>query len=179
MMPEVNGFELVKKIRSVSRVPIVFVSARNMSEDKILGLGLGADDYITKPFNPLELVARIEVNIRRYYNLYNNKVNSEENLCIGNLKLYINKGILIKNESQIDLTISEFKLLEIFMNNPARVFTKRQLFEYIRDEKYYDTDENTIMVHISNLRNKIEDNPKKPIYIKTIRGLGYKIEKNI
>ena len=153
MMPGMNGFELTKRIRACSNIPIIIISAMNADSDKILGLDIGADDYVTKPFNPLEVVA----------------------LRVGELVLDTKRFMLTKNGEQIPLTPTEFKILMMLMENPGRVFTKMQIYERINGE-YFESDDNTMMVHISKLRDKIGDDSKHPVYLKTIRGLGYKIE---
>jgi len=178
MMPKLNGYELTKKIRSKYDIPIIILSAKQMDSDKILGLDLGADDYISKPFNPLEVLARIKTQLRRSYN-YNINLGgiTQSNIIkLGELLLDENSFRLTKNKKEIVLTPTEFKIIHLLMNSPGRVHTKSQIFENIKGDYFYG-DDNTLMVHISKLREKIEDNPKKPIYIKTIRGLGYKVEK--
>ncbi|PWJ11857.1 DNA-binding response regulator, OmpR family, contains REC and winged-helix (wHTH) domain [Ruminococcus flavefaciens] len=177
MMPVINGYELTKKIREISNIPIIILSAMNADSDKILGLDIGADDYITKPFNPLEVIARIQSNLRRKYKLDSSA--AEENgdmLTVGELKLDTKKFILYKNGEEIMLTPTEFKILSLFMEKPGMVFTKAQIYQRINGD-FYETDDNTMMVHISKLRDKLGDNSKSPTYIKTVRGLGYKIEK--
>ncbi|MBR6996204.1 MAG: response regulator transcription factor [Ruminococcus sp.] len=177
MMPVINGYELTKKIREISNIPIIILSAMNADSDKILGLDIGADDYITKPFNPLEVIARIQSNLRRKYKLDSSA--AEENgdmLTVGELKLDTKKFILYKNGKEIILTPTEFKILSLFMEKPGMVFTKAQIYQRINGD-FYETDDNTMMVHISKLRDKLGDNSKSPTYIKTVRGLGYKIEK--
>ena len=177
MMPVINGYELTKKIREISNIPIIILSAMNADSDKILGLDIGADDYITKPFNPLEVIARIQSNLRRKYKLDSSA--AEENgdmLTVGELKLDTKKFILYKNGEEIILTPTEFKILSLFMEKPGMVFTKAQIYQRINGD-LYETDDNTMMVHISKLRDKLGDNSKSPTYIKTVRGLGYKIEK--
>ncbi|MDU1313719.1 response regulator transcription factor [Clostridium septicum] len=172
MMPKMDGFTLIQKTREFSRVPILVLTAKNMEQDKILGLDLGADDYITKPFSSLELVSRVNAHIRRSY-----KLNQLETITyIGDLKIDKEKYIVYKNDVDCTLTAMEYKLLLKLLSSPERVFTKSQLYESVCGN-YMDGDENTIAVHISRLREKIEDNPKEPEYIKTIRGLGYKFEK--
>lgn len=178
MMPKLNGFQLTKKIRSKYSIPIIILSAKQMDSDKILGLDLGADDYITKPFNPLEVLARIKAQLRRTYNLNNNLIEKEgsNSLKVGELVLDESSFKLIKDNTEIILTPTEFKIIHLLMKYPGRVYTKSQIYENIKGDYFYG-DDNTLMVHISKLRDKIEDNPKEPIYIKTVRGLGYKIEK--
>lgn len=178
MMPKMNGFELTKKIRSKSNIPIIILSAAHLDSDKILGLNLGADDYLVKPFNPLELVARVNAQIRRFYNLGFNSgsVVDDGKINVGDLSLDTHQLTLEKNGVPISLTATEYKILVMLMKAPGRIFTKMQIYEEVNGE-YYVGDDNTMMVHISNLRDKIEDDPKNPRYIKTVRGLGYKIEK--
>ncbi|MFJ8120006.1 response regulator transcription factor [Bacillus mycoides] len=169
MMPKLNGYNLVKVLRRKKTIPIILISAKSEGYDKIFGLDLGADDYITKPFDPLELVARVQVQIRRYYQFTPQK---QTVLTVGDLQLHLSSCNVSKRGKSIPLTSTEYKLLEIFMSSPNLVFTKRQLFEKVRGIEYCG-DDNTIMVHISNLREKIEDNSRQPVYIQTIRGLGY------
>ena len=177
MMPEMNGFELTKRVRVTSSIPIIFLSAMNADSDKILGLDIGADDYITKPFNPLEVVARVQSNLRRKYKLDNTAQQGSELLVVGELALDTKKFSLQKNGEEIQLTPTEFKILSTLMEKPGRVFTKAQIYERINGE-YFENDDNTMMVHISKLREKLEDDGKNPKYLKTVRGLGYKIEKS-
>lgn len=181
MMPKLNGYELTKKIREISNMPIMILSAKNMDSDKILGLNIGADDYLTKPFNPLEIIARVRANLRRYYQLGDKNTNGNEReadkvYTVGSLRLDMNMFTLHKGNEKIVLTPAEYKILELLMRYPGRVFTKVQIYEQINGEEYL-SDDNTLMVHISNLREKMEENPRNPEYIKTIRGIGYKIEK--
>ncbi len=177
MMPEMNGFELTKRVRVTSSIPIIFLSAMNADSDKILGLDIGADDYITKPFNPLEVVARVQSNLRRKYKLDSTAHQSGELLTVGELTLDTKKFTLQKNGEDIQLTPTEFKILSTLMEKPGRVFTKAQIYERINGE-YFENDDNTMMVHISKLREKLGDDSKRPKYLKTVRGLGYKIEKS-
>lgn len=176
MMPRMNGYELTKYIRKKSNIPIIILSAAQLDSDKILGLNLGADDYMVKPFNPLELIARINANLRRFYKLGNVKDADDGKLSIGELTLDTHMLTLEKKGVPINLTATEYKILVMLMKSPGRVFTKMQIYEEVNGD-YYANDDNTMMVHISNLRDKIEDDPKNPRYIKTVRGLGYKIEK--
>ena len=175
MMPGINGFELTKRVRTKSNIPIIIISAMNADSDKILGLDIGADDYITKPFNPLEVVARVKSNLRRFYQLDNGQPNGSDILRVGALILDPKKISVTKEGEEIALTPTEFKILMMLMEHPGRVFTKMQIYERINGE-YFESDDNTMMVHISKLRDKIGDDSKNPVYLKTIRGLGYKIE---
>lgn len=174
MMPKLNGYELIKELRKTSNVPIIITSAKNMDSDKVLGLDIGADAYITKPFNPLELVAYVKALLRRC-SLYKTTNNELDTINVGELSLDLNRYILKKNGVIVPLTSTEIKILAMMMKSPGKVFTKSQIYECLNGD-YYDTFDNTMMVHISNIRGKIEDNPAKPIYIKTVRGLGYKLE---
>lgn len=174
MMPGIDGFKVLKKIRETSEIPIIFLTARSDDTDKILGLGLGADDYIVKPFSPMEVIARIGAQLRRYYKYTNGHLN--DTLIIGNLTLNKDSFTLLKSEKVIELNPKEYKILELLMENAGKVYTKKQLYEAVWEDPYYG-DNNTIMVHISHIRDKIEDNPKSPKYLKTVRGIGYKFEK--
>ena len=159
------------------RHPIIIISAKNEDSDKILGLNLGADAYITKPFNPLEVIAYVSAMLRRYYE-YGGSPDKQENaliLKVGELTLDTEAFALHKNGRLLSMTSAELKILAKLMRSPKRVFTKEQLCECING-RYYENDDRTMMVHISNIRAKIEDDPANPKYIKTVRGLGYKID---
>lgn len=177
MMPELNGYELIREVRKFSNIPVIIISAKTGNEDRVLGLNIGADAYITKPFNPLEVVAYVKAAIRRSaMNCVMEHQEDTATIKLGELELDTSKFLLRKNGEVIQLTASEMKLLCVFMKEPERVFTKTQLYELLRGE-FFISDDSTVTVHISNLRQKIEDDPSKPRYIKTIRGLGYKIAK--
>lgn len=173
MMPKLDGFTLTKYVRQIKNIPILILTAKIEDNNKILGLNIGADDYLTKPFNPLEIVARVNAHLRRSYTFNGS---SPVILKLGELELDMDKYTLKKNGKEIPLTPIEFKLLCFMMKSPGRVYTKSQLCEAVNGE-YYDNYENTIAVHISHLRDKIEDDPKDARYIKNVRGVGYKIEK--
>lgn len=176
MMPGLDGFAVLKKIRDESKIPAIMLTARDEDYDTILGLELGADDYITKPYNPMVVVARIKAQLRRNYDYKdNNAIESKEIKCF-DITLNKDEGIVTKSGKLIELTKTEFLILELLMQNRGRIFTKQQIFDYAWDGGYI-ADDNTVMVHISNLRAKIEDNPKTPKLLKTIKGLGYKVEK--
>ncbi|MCM1498311.1 MAG: response regulator transcription factor [Clostridium sp.] len=175
MMPVMDGFSVLKKIREESKVPAIMLTARGEDYDKILGLELGADDYITKPYNPMVVVARIKAQLRRNYDYREEEAPAEAWNCFGIL-LNRAEGVVEKDGRRIELTKKEFLILELLMRNQGKIFTKQQIFDYVWDEDYV-ADDNTVMVHISNLRAKIEDNPKEPRILKTVKGLGYKIEK--
>ena len=177
MMPNVDGYTLIKKIRKTSNIPIIVISAKTMESDKILGLNLGADDYIEKPFKGLEVAARVNSQLRRYNKLgASDSLQGEPVLRVGKLILNTQDISLSKNGESIDITPAEYKIMRLFMQSPGTVFTKSQIYNKVFGE-FFESDENTLMVHISNLRSKIEDDSRNPGYIKTIRGLGYKIEK--
>ncbi len=178
MMPEMDGYQLIRKVRENMNVPVIILSAKTEDSDKILGLDLGADDYIAKPFNPLEVAARIRSNIRRFYHLNDSRGRGEheDSITIGELRLDLEGMKVTKRGEEILLTPTEFKILRMLMQNPGKVYTKIQIYEHVNGD-YYASDDNTIMVHVSKLREKIEDDPKAPRYLKTIRGLGYKMEK--
>ncbi|MBS6508823.1 MAG: response regulator transcription factor [Paraclostridium bifermentans] len=175
MMPNLNGYSLIQNIRSKLNIPIIVISAKVEGYDKILALDMGADDYVTKPFDPLELVARVNAQIRRVYGYSNSPEIEEKLIQVGDLKLDLEAFKLTKNNKEIPLTSTELKIVELFMKNPNKVFTKKNLFESVWDEVYIAED-NAIMVQISKIRDKIEDTSKEPKYIKTIRGIGYKFE---
>lgn len=169
MMPGMNGYELTRALRRQSDIPILILSAKSADNDKILGLNLGADDYIAKPFNPMEVVARVKAHLRRAGNV------RRDLLTVGELTLDTAAMQLYKKGVPVPLTPTEYKILAQLMRSPGRIFTKVQLYEGIAGE-FFESNDNTMMVHISKLREKIEDNPKNPRHIITIRGLGYKIE---
>lgn len=175
MLPKLNGYEVIKRIRKQSNIPVIILSAKTQDTDKILGLNLGADDYLSKPFNPLELVARINAQMRRFYNLGGSRELQNERITIGDLTLDQRECKLYKDNEEIELTYMEYKLLKLFMTEPGRVFTKAQLFETVWENEYYT--DNTVVVYISKLRDKIEKDTKNPKIIKTVRGLGYRFEK--
>ena len=174
MMPGLDGFQVLKKIREESHVPAIMLTARDADYDNILGLELGADDYITKPYNPMIVIARIKAQLRRNYDYRD--ISHSENLCYFDIVLNSSEGTVTKAGTLIELTKTEFRILELLMQNKGRILTKQQIFDYAWDEPYM-ADDSTIMVHISNLRAKIEDNPRTPKIIRTIKGLGYKVEK--
>ncbi|MBD5454121.1 MAG: response regulator transcription factor [Lachnospiraceae bacterium] len=174
MMPGIDGYRVLQNIRENSNIPVIMLSAKGTDSDKILGLDLGADDYITKPFQPLEAVARVNSNIRRFYALGAGKQKQVEELTLRDLKLDLNSCLLMQGERTIELTSVEFKIMRLFMENPGKVFTKQQLFEEGWGDDYLVSD-NNIMVCISKLRAKLSEDANA--YIKTIRGLGYRLEK--
>ena len=178
MMPKLDGMETMKIIREKSSVPILIMSAKDSDVDKAIGLGLGADDYISKPFSMIEISARIKAAIRRATKYSNNDKKEEVvSVKIGNLTIDVDNFVVIKNEQIIQLTSKEFEILKLFIHNPNRVFTKAQIYSSVWKEEYYG-DENVINVHMRRLREKIEDDPSNPQYIKTLWGIGYKLEGN-
>jgi len=174
MMPVMDGFNLLRKIREHSTIPVIFLTARSDDMDKVLGLGLGADDYLSKPFSIAELVARVGAQLRRNNEYRLPKEKADTSITYGDLRIDKEKCCAYKNGEPIELGAKEYKLLLHFVENPERVFTKRQLYQAVWDEEYY-FDDNTVMVHISRLRTRLEDDPQKPKYLKTIRGIGYKL----
>ncbi|WP_195278480.1 response regulator transcription factor [Clostridium sp. J1101437_171009_A5] len=170
MMPGLNGFELTRALRQYSDLPILILSAKSQDNDKILGLNLGADDYIAKPFNPVEIAARVKAQLRRTARRSGNV------LTVRDLALDTASFQLTKRGEPILLTPMEYKILAMLMRSPGRIFTKIQLYEGAIGT-YFEGDDNTMMVHISKLRDKLEDDPRHPQYIITVRGLGYKLEK--
>ncbi|KLU54326.1 response regulator transcription factor [Paenibacillus amylolyticus] len=177
MMPVMDGLQLIKQIRATYHMPVLFLSAKSQDHDKILGLGLGADDYIAKPFNPLEIVARVEALLRRVNQFDAAEIPEakEQNLVLGDLTLDRSQCILFRSGSPVTLTSTEYKIMELLLDQPGRVFTRKKIYEAVWGD-YYAHEDSTIMVHISNIREKIERDSRQPEYLKTIRGLGYKIE---
>ncbi len=177
MMPGVDGYRVLRNLRETSNIPVIMLSAKSSDSDKILGLDLGADDYIVKPFVPLEAVARVNSNIRRFYALGagNSQSSDSRELCAGELKLDLESCLLYRGEEPIELTSVEFKIMKLFMENPGKVFTKQQLFEQGWGETYMLSD-NNVMVCISKFRAKLDHDGR--VYITTIRGLGNRLEKD-
>ncbi|OCA96396.1 response regulator transcription factor [Clostridium beijerinckii] len=173
MLPYLDGIEVLRRIRELSTVPVIILSAKDEETDRIIGLSMGADDYMIKPFSVRELVARAKAQLRRYVD-YNSIETKDTILRHNDLKLDILNYKVLKNEQELSLRPKEFELLKLFMSNPSRVFTKAQLFNSVWDNEYLN-DNNTVMVHIKRLRNKIEDNPNEPKYIQTVWGIGYKL----
>ncbi len=175
MMPKVDGFHVLSEMRKTSNIPVLVLSAKDGDSEKILGLNLGADDYIAKPFQPLEVVARVNSNIRRFYNLGSAAVSASSELVVGHIKLNLESCELTVDERIVELTSVEFKIMKLFMESPGKVFTKQQIYEAGWGEEYIIAD-NNIMVSISKLRSKLDPEDASR-YIKTIRGLGYRLEK--
>ena len=175
MMPRMDGIKATFKIREKNNIPIIMLSAKSEDTDKILGLNVGADDYITKPFNPVELIARVKSQLRRYINLGNYKDNEDE-INIRGLILDKNTKTVKVDGEEVRLTSIEYKILELLMDNKGRVFSIEEIYERVWNEPAYNA-ENTVTVHIRRIREKIEINPKEPKYLKVVWGIGYKIEK--
>ncbi len=177
MMPKLDGLSATMKIRDQKNIPIILLSAKSEDSDKILGLSMGADDYITKPYNPQELIARVKSQLRRYLHLGDagNQKNSNQ-LRNGGLLLDLDEKLLYKDGEEVRLTPTEYKILELMMSNPGAVFSAEKIYERVWNEPAYSV-ENTVMVHIRRIREKIEINPKEPNYLKVVWGIGYKIEK--
>ena len=177
MMPKKDGIETLKDIRKGKTIPVILLSAKSEDEDKIEGPDLGADDYITKPFNPLELLARVNSNIRRYTKLGSINENEAENIYqTGELILNNDTKKVIVDGKEVKLTGTEFNILKFLLKNKGKVYSITQIYENVWNEKGYGA-ENIIAVHIRHIREKIEINPKEPRYLNVIWGVGYKIEK--
>ena len=178
MMPVMDGITMVKKVRENHDFPILFLSAKSEEVDIIHGLNIGADDYITKPFVPMELLARVASNLRRYskyLSMLHSSQNSFNGYVIGGLELNLDSREVSVDDKKVKVTPIEFGILELLMSHPGMVFSAEQIYERVWKEEAIATD--TVMVHIRNLREKIEIDPKKPRYIKVVWGVGYKIEK--
>lgn len=174
MMPKLDGLEVVRIIREKSAVPILMMSAKDTDVDKAVGLGLGADDYICKPFSMIELAARVKAAIRRSTK-YSAVESKDEAIQIGDLIIDPINFTVEKKGRQLKLTLKEFEILKLFVKNQNRVFTKAQIYTLVWNEEYYG-DDNVINVHMRRLREKIESDPSNPEYIKTLWGIGYKLE---
>lgn len=177
MIPKIDGMEVLKIIREKDLTPILMISAKDTDLDKAMGLGFGADDYISKPFSLVEVSARVKANIRRAtrYATPVTEEKKDEILHIKDLKIDVLNFTVSKRGEVLKLTSREFEILKLFATNKNRVFTKAQIYGFVWNDAYYG-DENVINVHIRRLREKVEDDPSKPIYIKTLWGIGYKME---
>jgi DNA-binding response OmpR family regulator len=180
MLPGNSGFEICKEIRAELDIPILMVTARTDSVDKIRGLGLGADDYIAKPFDPAELVARVNANIRQYIRVakmnQTEQEQKDDEVCVGNIRILLKGWKVYKGDKEIRFPHREFELLRFMAENPNIVFTKEQLFEKIWGYDYVG-DIATVMVHINRIRKKIEDNSKNPKILETVWGAGYRLNR--
>ena len=177
MMPRLDGIRAILKIRETSSIPIIILSAKSEDADKILGLNIGADDYITKPFNPLELIARVKSQLRRYQRFGNDVISDENVYEVGGLSINDETKEVIVDGENIKLTPIEYNILLLLVKNKGRVFSINQIYENIWEEEAIGAD-NTVAVHIRHIREKIEINPKEPRYLKVVWGVGYKIEAN-
>ncbi|PFH88561.1 response regulator transcription factor [Bacillus sp. AFS088145] len=174
MLPKIDGIEACIMIREERTLPIIMLSAKSEDLDKIQGLSSGADDYLTKPFNPLELIARVKSQLRRYKKYNNIQKNDEVVLVFGDLQVNTETRQVWIRKDEKRLTPKEFDILELLVRNKGIVLSVSKIYEAIWKEDFLKSD-NTVMVHITNIREKIEDDPKHPIYIKTVWGIGYKV----
>ena len=177
MMPKIDGIEMCMKVREIAEMPIIMLSAKSQDMDKIVGLTLGADDYVTKPFNPLELMARIKSQLRRYIKMSRNDTMNENEIEIGDMRINTATHEVIVNNEKVKLTPREFSILELLARNQGMVMSAEQIYEKVWKEEAIQS-ENTVMVHIRKIRERVETNPRNPQYIKTVWGVGYKIEKD-
>lgn len=176
MMPRIDGIEVCRTIRNISNIPIIMLTAKDQELDKIVGLSMGADDYLTKPFSIHELVARIKAQLRRFMVLGSEDraaAREETLLQFNRLTIDSRKYVVLKDGAEISLTAKEFELLKFLASHPEQVFTKTQLFRQVWGSQYIE-DDNTVMVHVRKLRLKIEDDPSEPAFIVTVWGIGYK-----
>lgn len=179
MMPGMDGLEMCKKIRETNNIPIIMLSAKSTDLDKIMGLGTGADDYVVKPFNPLELTARVKSQLRRYTQLNPNSVSNEaakNEISIRGLAINKDNHRVVVYDEEIKLTPIEFDILYLLASNPGKVFSTDEIFEKVWNEKVYEAN-NTVMVHIRRLRGKMKEDTRQNKIITTVWGVGYKIEK--
>ena len=178
MMPRMDGISMVVKLREKYDFPVIFLSAKSEEVDKIMGLNMGADDYVTKPFTPMELLARVNSQLRRYRRFMERLGDKEENSrihTIGGLEINEDNVEVTVDGEAVKMTPIEYKILLLLMKNPGRVFSAEEIYERVWNERAINTD--TIMVHVRNIREKIEVNPREPKYLKVVWGVGYKIEK--
>lgn len=177
MMPKLDGLSTIMKIREKKNLPIIILSAKTEETDKVLGLSMGADDYITKPYNPQELIARVRSHLRRYTSLGDiHTTNTSDSIINGRLSYHIKQHVLYVDGEAIKLTATETKIIDLFMRNVGRIFPTEEIYQRVWEEKAFSC-ENTVMVHIRRIREKIELNPKEPEYLKVVWGIGYKMEK--
>lgn len=177
MMPSMDGLSATMKLRESKNIPVIILSAKSEDSDKVIGLSMGADDYVTKPYNPMELLARVKAQLRRYLHLGSSEQSGRDDLIvIGGVELdQVAKQLLVDGEP-VKVTATEYKILELLMKNAGRVFSAEEIYERVWNEQAYSV-ENTVMVHIRRIREKIEVNPKEPKYLKVVWGIGYKFEK--
>lgn len=177
MMPKMDGITATTKIREISNVPIILLTAKSEDTDKVLGLNIGADDYITKPFNPIEVIARVKSNIRRYVQLGGGEVKPSR-IVIGGITLDDNEKSVYLDGELVALTPREYDILKLFMQNPGTVFSPKDIYRKVWGEIPINA-ENAVAVHIRHMREKLEINPAEPRYIKVVWGQGYKIERGV
>lgn len=175
MMPEMDGLAAMVKIRELNNIPIILLTAKGEDTDKILGLNIGADDYITKPFNPVEVLARVKSQLRRYMHLGGGAV-KPDNLCIGGIELDDKAKTVTLDGDIVNLTPTEYDILKLFMENPGEVFSPKTIYNRVWNEPSFGS-ESTVAVHIRHLREKLEINPSEPRYLKVVWGQGYKMER--
>lgn len=175
MMPEVDGLTMCSMVREKSNLPIIMLSAKSTDLDKIVGLSNGADDYVIKPFNPLELMARVKSQLRRYTTFNVPQERQTKEIVVTNLRIDTINHKVIANEKEVKLTPIEFKIITLLASHPGKVYSTDEIFEQVWNEKMYEAN-NTVMVHIRRLREKIELNPRNAKIIKTVWGVGYKID---
>ena len=173
MLPKISGMDVLQQIRAQCTVPIIIMSAKDTDSDITLGLGLGADDYVTKPFSMVQVLARIKANLRRTGQYAASSPARPSLLSVGELRMNLEDYTVSKQGKEIELTAKEFEILRLLLQNPRKVYTKEQIYSLIWNDAYFG-DENAVNVHISRLRNKIEDNPRSPKYVITVWGIGYK-----
>ena len=176
MMPKLNGLSALMKIREKNNIPVIMLSAKTEESDKVLGLSMGADDYVTKPYNTAELMARVKSQLRRYFSLGAAISGGSDILKNGGLVLNKNTKELTVDGEPVRLTATEYKIMELLMSHPGYVFSAEEIYTRVWQEEAYSV-ENTVMVHIRRIREKIEITPKNPKYLKVVWGIGYKIEK--
>jgi len=177
MMPELDGISATAKLREISNIPIIFLSAKSENSDKVLGLNIGADDYVTKPFEPLEVIARVKSQLRRYTSL-GGKVQNTDFYTIGDIDLNDSSKMVTVCGEEVSLTPIEYNILKLLMKNPNKVYSSAQIYEEVWNESPIGS-EGSVAVHIRHLREKVEINPSDPRYIKVVWGLGYKMDKGM
>lgn len=176
MMPRMDGIQTCVKMREKYVMPIIFITAKSEDVDKLTAFSFGGDDYITKPFNPIELTARVKASIRRYKNYQNAPIQNSDEVKIGNLKINLTSHTVYKNDALLKLTRKEFAILALLIKNRGRVYNLEQIYTNVWGEESILNAESTVPVHIKNLREKIEDNFAEPEYIKTVWGVGYRVD---
>ncbi len=174
MMPGLDGITATAKLRETSNIPVILLTAKGEDTDKVLGLGIGADDYITKPFNPVEMLARVKAQLRRYTNLGGMPKN-EGLISVGGIELDDRAKLVKLDGDPVSLTPTEYEIIKLLMENPGKVYSSAQIYESVWNENAYRT-EGTVAVHIRHLREKLEINPAEPRYLKVVWGQGYKME---